>query len=58
MVPFLRWWTIALLLEIAGILGLSWLGYVDAAADFSAITTPTILVVFIVIFVVGVWRRK
>ena len=57
-VPFLRAWTIALLAEITAWLGLALTGNRDIAANFSAVATPTILIVFIVVFILGMVQRR
>jgi uncharacterized membrane protein YtjA (UPF0391 family) len=56
-VPFLRAWVIAFLSEIAIILGLSCNGQAAAAANVSIVATPTIVIVFLVLFVIGIRRR-
>jgi hypothetical protein len=56
-VPYLRAWTIAFLTEILIICGLDLFDYPVAAAYFSAIATPTIMIVYLMLFIVGVKQR-
>lgn len=56
-VPFLRWWTIAFLSEIAAILGLHITGHQQAAHLLSFIGTPIMVLTFVCIFLLGLlWR--
>jgi hypothetical protein len=57
-VPFLRWWTIAFLVEIVAILGLHVTNHPQAASTLSFVGTPIMVLTFLCIFLLGILWRK